>query len=493
MRTLDRDDPLSQAIHHAVGEAPEPHDWSEIAARSPRTGLDDRRERRQVALLAAAALVLGVCGGVIVLTRSDSPSIRTDDPVITDTTAMSTEPADDVVEVGGESFGEVLPALPLAIDEQWSVTMDGAFPISAVRIDDVIVFGQRLSSGVGVSAVDARSGDLLWSSIVDADPDGSVVGLTVIDGSAILGWMDGAGVSFVAAFDAGGEVWNAEFARVIDGAIVRVDLDTTRTEVLGGDGMIRQVFDGLLMMPSGDSQLVVESEEGVSWFRVPELDRIAGPLSAEVPAFGQGTSVATAAGIVAIDEAGLNLFDASGVLLSTVELDETGTLHPVDDEVSGVLVAELPPTSLDAEGQRSLEGTTTFYEIVNGELVLSWTRPGLFETVAPVSGRSFLIHSEYVDGDVEHRTQRVIEVSTGSSVASDDLYDEGGATNGFAFTQLDDGPNSLRTVAYDETGGEIWRLQLEGLERAQIVDRGVLVAHRDSVAQTVELTFYGES
>ncbi len=260
-----------------------------------------------------------------------------------------------------------------------------------------------------------------------------------------------------------------------------------RLDLLAADGSVVRGIDSSFQVGFPDEQFVIEENGGLVWHRVPSLERIAGPITFDAQ---PDWSLATDDGIVALEGTRLRFFDIAGELLSECDIEQPGLLLAVGGGRPGVLVVTPPDPQIDAETQFSLDGTTTFYETVDGEINEVWTRTGLFEEHFELGGRAFVVHTEFVDGAAEDTVQHIVDTATGAVVVSNDLLDDGGAANGFVFAQVGDGPSDVQQVAYDLNGREMWRLAFDGTERGEVVDNGVLVALPDNVANTVDLTFY---
>lgn len=486
------DDVLRDAIVVAVQSAPAPDEWDDVVERSSATNGNDSRKRRSVLVGAAAVMVvLAGAGGVFVFTQADPQSVRTDDPTVTSQPKPTTIADSDVTtapesgDAGQASVEASLPMLADSLTEVWSTTIEGGYPQSAVRIGETLVFGQQ---GLpGVRAVDARSGDVLWSFTLD-DPGATVVDLGVIGGYAIVRWFDGAGTQLVTALNTdGAEVWTEAFASTAFGSVIRVVSGDAgdRLEVLAPDGSVRRSIEYDVIVSTRGGQLVVRRDEGLTWYRMPELEQIAGPIGIDPPPF---VTVAVGNGVVAIDDKQLRFLDQTGELRSTLEIGEASTLEAVEGERPGVIVVVADDPQSNVGGR--LEGTTAFYELVDDTITPVWTRHGFFEELVEVDERTFVVHTDI--GVSADTSTHIIDPTTGESVVSNDLYDTPGVADGFVFTQLDDGPDDIQTVAYDLDGEEKWRLQLDGREGAEIVDDGVLIGDPDTVAETVDLTFYSD-
>lgn len=469
----DPADRLRDAIVVAVTRAPTAHEWSDVANRptAPVAGGGTGRAGRPMFLAAAAAVVLGVVGILVGVTRSETQIVRTDDPPAT---TQPDSPAD-----ADETVGEPLPTLPEELTLAWSVTIEGSYPQSPVRLGETIVFGQQ--NLPGVRAVDARSGDVLWSfTLADPDPNTAIFGVHVVEDRVLIAWSDSTVTHMVTALDASGvELWTVN-AVYISGAVIggSVKDGVPGLDLIDADGSVRRSIGRTDGIGVGDDQFVGEDEEGFSWYGLPGFDRIAGPTPILL---GADYSAVVGDHIVTLDGMLLRFLDQSGAVLSKLEIDHPATIRLVSGERPGVVVID---------PRMSEDGTTTFYELVDDTITEVWTRSGQFVELAELDGRTFVVQTEAVEGATSDTRQSVIDVTTGSVIVSNDLYDTDGASNGFVFVQLDNGSNDVQTVAYDDGGQEMWRLQLDGRERAEIVDHGVLVAVGGARGPDIELTFF---
>jgi len=128
--------------------------------------------------------------------------------------------------------------------------------------------------------------------------------------------------------------------------------------------------------------------------------------------------------------------------------------------------------------------------LVSGEIVELWARPGRLAAVIDRAGRTYAVVRNDLFDETGNEPSAVIDAATGNVIISGGFYqDDEEASNGFVFFASDD-VAERQTVAYDLAGRELWRILGERLDGTGIVDSGVLVGNVDSVAKTVDLTFY---
>lgn len=476
--------------------------------RAVAAGAPDEPEggRLRLVLLAAAAAVVVVGGfGLVFAARggsndvigpATSPSVEPTAPLgpnTSEATPVATTDGDAVTtsappaDVDPEPVIIEYPTLPASITERWATTINGSFPQSAVRIDDVIVFGQV--DLPGVKAVDARSGELLWS--VELGDEDLVSSLVVVDGRIVVNTFEAQSEPVAIVLDTSGNVVRTiQGAQGFPGAVVRlVTIESSnRLERIGEDGAVVRSVDVGTMLPFVDEpQFEVRGDSGSTWYDFPSLERIAGPLTVGLDADEfNATSTATTEFVATLNDSTLRFLDAGGAELATLDLDAVGRLAPIVSDEPSVLVEALEQPD---NGRAKPGDVVRAYRLVSGEIVELWARPGRLTTVIDRAGRTYAVVTDLLD-ETGNEPSAVIDAATGNVVISGGFYqDDEEASNGFVFFVSDD-VAERQTVAYDIAGRELWRILGERLDGTGIVDRGVLVGNVDSVAKTVDLTFY---
>ena len=379
------------------------------------------------------------------------------------------------------------PQLPATLDERWTTTIEGTNPVSPVRIDDVIVFGQ--SDLPGVRAVDARSGELLWS--VDlGDDTNAIASIVIVDGRAVVNSIGFEGEVATVIDTDGNVAWTRSNARGVPGAVVRLALTESgnRVERLGADGSaVRSVdlsFSSLVEL--GEPAFEVRDDNGSTWYKFPSLDRIAGPLAIGLSDddFNAG-STATNEFVASLDNSMLTFFDTDGEV-ATIDLDVIGQLAPIVGEEPTVLVAAIEQPD---SGRIKPGDAVTAYRLVDDAIVELWTRPGRLADATDREGRTYAIVNHTTDDPGDERSE-VIDAATGETLISNGSYlGPQSARDGFVLSVSDESANR-QTVAYDLQGNELWRIVRDRQETTQIIDGAVLVANIDSVTNTVDLILY---
>lgn len=461
--------------------------------------------RPRLALLAAAAAVAAVGGfGLVVAARGGSndviipatspsvestatfaPNTSTTAPAVTTDSEEVTTSATPA-KVASEPLEIEYPSLPPSITERWTTTIDGRYPQSAVLIDDVIAFGQ--SDLPGVRAVDSRTGKLLWS--VDIGDDEAIIrSLVVINGRIIVNTIDAQSGSTATVLDSSGNVIRTiPDARAFPGAVLRFTTTKSGNQIerigLGGE-VVRSVdFGGSL--PFGATQFEVRGDSGSTWYGFPSLEQIAGPLQVGLEADDlSSSSTATTKSVATLSDSTLRFFDVGGVELASLQLDAVGQLAAIAGDEPSVLVdaTEQPDNGVPKPGD-----AVRAYRLVDGEIIELWAQAGRMAAVVDREGRTYAVITN-LNNETGNESV-VIDATTGDVVISGGFYEtDEEVSNGFVFFASDD-VAERQTVAYDLAGRELWRILRERLDGTEIVDHGVLVGNVDSVAQTVDLTFY---
>lgn len=402
------------------------------------------------------------------------------------TPPSSDSPPGPPIDLGPGPIVIEQPQLPATLNERWMATIEGTIPVSPVRIDDVIVFGQQ--NLPVVRAVDARSGELLWS--VDlGDDTNAIASIVVVDGRAVVNSFDFEG-EVATVIDTDGTVaWTRSRARGVPGAVVRLVFTDSgnRIERLGADGSVVRSVDISLSSSFGlgDPTFEVRDENGSIWYRYPSLDRIAGPFAIGVSAEDfDATSTATNEFVASLDSSALTFFDTGGTELAAIDLDVISQLTPIVSEDPSVLVAAIEQPD---SGRIKPGDAVTAYRLVDDTVVELWTRPGRLTEAIDRAGRTYAVVKQTIDDSVNERSE-AIDAATGETLVSDGFYrDDQTFDDGFVFSVFDEG-GDRQTVAYDLRGNELWRIVRDRQETTQILDRAVLVANTDSIAGTVDLT-----
>ena len=394
----------------------------------------------------------------------------------------------------GEGREPASDRIPTHADERWSVTLDASSVAAVTGTGDTIV--AATGPEPRLVALDADSGSVRWR--VPA-PDESLVSLQIVDGVLVADYLDAGGDQSLAGFDLGDgrRLWSARVAggrgSIVSDALIVLRLDRATVtpvvdliDVTTGNHRASLAADEI---STSSTSIIRRQGDHVEWYdpatfeRRGRIDLV--PLGLERSRF---TVVPTDAGVVIATGQKAMLLDASGAVVSSIDLPPGFDPSPTIEE-------------LDGSGRYVvLQGATdiTMLTIRAGRLETLWSRSARAVDWLIDDSHRFLALLPWGDQpgayDLNAPWMEVVDATSGRPIWAGRLSRsvKGSfsvlAGNGFvaAGASPEFGTPSVAGYAFD--GTELWRHPVVAGGRPLTVLPGALVAVETAPSGAATLT-----